>query len=266
MRLFIASILLLPVIAFAQEAPPLKALLITGGCCHDYFHQSRSLTTGSSKLANIDWTVVHEGNKSTNYKAKIYDRDDWAKGFDVVVHNECFARVTDLDFIHKITDTHADGVPAVVIHCAMHTYRDIADDSWRQFLGVTSKRHEHQSSKKIVREVHDHPVMKHFPETWTCKIDELYVIEKVWPNTTVLANGIAESEKIKGEKHAAFWVNQWGKARVFGTTFGHSNETFDDPVFIDTVTRGMLWAADKLDDDGNPKAGYAAAKPKQKKR
>ena len=250
----------------STAAEPIRALLITGGCCHDYYHQSRAITSGSRKIANIDWTVVLEGNGTTTHKAKIYEKADWAKGYDVVIHNECFARVTDVDWIHNITDAHADGVPAVVIHCAMHTYRDIEDNAWRQFLGVTSKHHEHQSEKKIVREAHDHPIMKHFPAEWTCKNDELYIIEKVWPKTTILANGIATGKKNLGEKHAGFWVNQWGNARVFGTTYGHSNTTFDDPVFIDTVTRGILWAADKLDDDGNPKPGYQIGKPKKIKK
>jgi hypothetical protein len=29
-----------------------------------------------------------------------------------------------------------------------------------------------------------------------------------------------------------------------------------DPVYLDLVTRGLLWACDKLDKDGKPKAGY----------
>ena len=74
-------------------------------------------------------------------------------------------------------------------------------------------------------------------------MDELYVIEKVWPGTTVLAT--SKSEKT-GESHPVFWTNQYGKARVFGTTYGHSNETFEDIVFLEALTSGTLWAAGKL--------------------
>jgi type 1 glutamine amidotransferase len=38
------------------------------------------------------------------------------------------------------------------------------------------------------------------------------------------------------------WVNGFGKARVFGTTFGHSDATFQDPVFLEMLSRGFLWA------------------------
>ncbi len=99
--------------------------------------------------------------------------------------------------------------------------------------------------------------MAGFPSTWTSPRDELYVIEKVWPNTTVLATGKSERD---GKTHAAFWAGNYGKARVFGTTFGHGSATFDDEVFIDTVTRGLLWATHRITPDGKPTAGYEARK------
>jgi type 1 glutamine amidotransferase len=43
-------------------------------------------------------------------------------------------------------------------------------------------------------------------------------------------------------------VNQYGKARVFSSTLGHNNGTVGDPRYLDMVTRGLLWACDKLND------------------
>jgi type 1 glutamine amidotransferase len=54
------------------------------------------------------------------------------------------------------------------------------------------------------------------------------------------------------------WVNTYGKARVFGTTVGHYNHTMQDPVYLDYVARGLLWACGKLDEEGNPLPGYGA--------
>ena len=55
------------------------------------------------------------------------------------------------------------------------------------------------------------------------------------------------------------WENIYqGKTRVFSTTIGHNNETVSDARYLDLVTRGLLWACDKLDTDGKPKPGYAA--------
>ena len=56
------------------------------------------------------------------------------------------------------------------------------------------------------------------------------------------------------------WTNTYGgKARVFSTTIGHNNATVEDARYLDLVTRGVLWACDKLEADGKPKAGYGAA-------
>ena len=45
----------------------------------------------------------------------------------------------------------------------------------------------------------------------------------------------------------------------FSTTLGHNNETVADDRYLDLVARGVLWAVDKIDADGKPKAGYGAA-------
>src|SRR5215207_9453674 len=70
---------------------PLRALLITGGCCHNYKLQSEALTNAVARLAPVRWKIIHEGGSGTQAMLPLYDDPNWAKGFDVVVHNECFA-------------------------------------------------------------------------------------------------------------------------------------------------------------------------------
>lgn len=231
--------------AVAADEKPLKALLITGGCCHNYPFQAQQLTNALAKLATVEWTIVNEGGNGTYAEIPFYDKPDWAKGFDVVVHNECFADTTNLVYIRKITSAHIAGVPAVVIHCAMHTYRSVEIDDWREFLGVTSRRHDHQSKYpvKLVEPVHS--ILKGVAADWTTPMDELYVIEKVWPNTKALATSVSEQDK---KTYPVVWVNQYGKARVFGTTYGHSDDTWHDQNFLTLVSRGTLWAAGRLND------------------
>ncbi len=232
--------------AFAGDGSagsPLRILLITSGCCHDYDFQTKSMQLAFEK-ANVatDWTVVNEGGEGTEAEIDFYGKSDWAKGFDVCIHNECFAKTTNADYIKKITGPHREGLNAVVIHCAMHTYRDAKIDDWREMLGVTSKRHDHKSSYKVNVAKANHPIMKSFPDGHTIELDELYVIEKTWPKTTVLATSVSENT---GKPHPVIWTNRYGKARVFGTTYGHSNETFQDPVFLKLIVNGTVWAATK---------------------
>ena len=229
----------------ADSTKPMHALLITGGCCHNYAFQARQLTNSVARLAMVDWTIVNEGGDGTKAQISLYDHPDWAKGFDVVVHNECFADTTDHDYIRKITVAHKAGVPAVVIHCAMHTYRATDIDDWRELLGVTSRRHDHQSKYPVKAVMPDHPILKGFPDNWVTPMDELYVIEKLWPNAKALATSVSEQD---GKTYPVIWVNEFGgKTRVFGTTYGHSDDTWRDPVFLAYVSRGVLWAAGRLD-------------------
>ncbi|HTD67815.1 MAG TPA: ThuA domain-containing protein [Candidatus Limnocylindria bacterium] len=248
-RIFLAASLLsaTALTGFSADSPspkPLRALLITGGCCHNYTLQSQQLTNAAAKLAKVEWKIVQEGGSGTKAMISLYDEADWAKGYDVVVHNECFADTTDTNYIRKITTAHKAGVPAVVIHCAMHTYRAVGIDDWREFLGVTSRRHDHQSRYAVTKVAPEHPIVKGIPDDWKTPMDELYVIDKLWPNAKALATSVSERD---GKTYPVIWINQYGKARVFGTTYGHSDDTFRDPVFLDYVTRGMLWAAGALE-------------------
>ncbi|MFP6872461.1 MAG: ThuA domain-containing protein [Verrucomicrobiales bacterium] len=221
----------------------LKILLITGGCCHNYIFQSTALTAGIEQQVNAEFTVINEGGKGTRAKIPFYDDPKWADPYDVVIHNECFADTTDTGYIRKITAVHKAGKPALVIHCAMHTYRSAKIDDWRQFLGVTSRRHEHKSNYAVISSLKDHPVMKGFPDKWITPKDELYVIDKTWPDTKPLAYSTSEKT---GKKHAVIWINKYGTARVFGTTYGHSDDTFRDKVFINLLARATAWVAGKL--------------------
>lgn len=231
----------IPSLAVAVEKLPLKLLLVTGGCCHNYRFQAMAMEEAFRDAGvDVKWTVVNEGGTGTQAMIDLYDDPNWAEGYDVVIHNECFADTDDTDYIRKITKPHAEGANAVVIHCAMHTYRSAKIDDWRQLLGVTSRHHEHQSRYPVDVVATDHPIMAGFPAGYKTEMDELYIIEKTWPETTVLATSTSEKT---GEKQPVFWTNQYGKARVFGTTYGHSDDTFRDPVFLRTLIRGTLWAA-----------------------
>ena len=227
--------------ALSTEPDSLNVLLITGGCCHDYEFQTDALLKAAEERGvAINWKVVNEGGTGTKGQIALYKQPDWGKEYDVVVHNECFANTTNEDYIRSITEAHRAGTNAVVIHCAMHTYRAAKIDDWREMLGVTSRHHEHQSNYVVRNVKPDHPAMKDFPEQWTTPKDELYIVKKVWPDTEVLASSISEKT---GENQPVIWAHKFGKARVFGTTFGHSNETFEDTVFLTTVINGIVWAA-----------------------
>lgn len=244
--LLLATTALHSTASFAAE-PAVKILLITGGCCHDYQYQTDAMKAAFEQhKVDADWTIINEGGTGTNAQIKLYDDPKWAEGYDVVIHNECFANTASEEYVRKITEAHKNGANAVVIHCAMHTYRASKVDDWRAFLGVTSRRHDHQAEYPVKIVAPEHPIMVGFPSDWVTPKDELYIIETTWPSATPLATSKSEKD---GSSNPCFWVNEYGKSRVFGTTYGHSNETFDDKHFRLALVRGTLWAANKLDDE-----------------
>ncbi len=251
--------LLLVASALQAQTSPLKVLMVCGGCCHDYENQKHILAEGISARANVEFTIVHEegpkGKADKEHKVSIYEKADWAKGYDVVLHNECFGGVTDVPFVEGIAKPHFDGLPAVVLHCSTHSYRMAQTDAWRHVIGQKSMSHEKNRDLHVKNIAPEHPVMKGFPMEWLDKADELYKNEELYPGFVPLAKAFGEDTQ---KEHNLVWVNTNGKGKVFGTTMGHNNSTMEDPVYLDLVTRGLLWACGKLDDNGKPVAGYEA--------
>ncbi len=71
--------------------------------------RSTSSPTALAERARIEVTVVHQGGTSTDSKIPLYENPDWAKGFDVIIHDECFSGVGDKDFVNTILKPHAEG-------------------------------------------------------------------------------------------------------------------------------------------------------------
>jgi len=243
----LGTLLTTSVRSLSAEAPPqpIRALLVTGGCCHDYDTQKNLIKKGLEARARIEVTVVQQGGNSTDTRIPLYEDPKWAEGYDIVLHDECFAAVKDPAWTARVLAPHRQGLPAVVIHCAMHCYRD-GTDQWFEFCGVTSHRHGAHYPHAVYNYNPQHPVMGNFGPAWSNPQGELYHIAKVWPTATVLG---ASKERDQGTEHACVWTNQYGPAKVFGTTLGHHNETVSDEKFLNLLTRGTLWACDKLNDD-----------------
>ena len=185
-----------------KPQPPIKALLVTGGCCHDYTRQKLILARGISARAPVEWTVVQQGGTTTNAKIPLYEDPDWAKGFDVVVHNECFADVKDKAWVDTILKPHREGVAAVLIHCAMHCYRT-GDDQWFEFVGVQSPGHGAHYGHKIEIADKDHPITQGLAN-WATEKGELHHTIKTFPDAKPLATAQRQDT---GEPQVCVWTN-----------------------------------------------------------
>jgi len=256
----------------AADAPkPLRVLLITGGCCHDYEHQKDVLKQGLEARANVVIDQIHTSDGSTKPPLAILGNPNYAAGYDLVIHDECAADVSDPALVEGVLKPHRDGLPGVNLHCGVHSYRvgnpndpvtpGTPHGLWFEYLGLQSSGHGPQL-----------PIAIHFTEPgsplttgmkdWTTINEELYNNIHVFATAHPLARGKQVIKQKDGgsktNETVVVWTNEYGpkKTRVFTTTIGHNTATVGDARYLDLVTRGVLWATGHLNADGTPAAGY----------
>jgi hypothetical protein len=222
---------------FAGQTP-VNAMIVTGGPFHDYTGQTKVLMDTLNAVMPINWTVVQGMSNATNLMLPLYNNPDWAKGMDIVIHNECWA---DADLPAPIVQNITrPAVARMFFHCTLHSYRVMTDDAWRELIGMTSRRHT-RAHNILLKWADGDPITAGLPPFVT-PTDELYVIEKVWPNTKALATAVSPED---GATYPVVWSHDYRGTRVFGTTLGHGNETFNTNQFKELFTRGFRWALKK---------------------
>jgi hypothetical protein len=262
--------------AGAQESnarpAALRALLVLGGCCHDYAAQKDLLKAGLESRANVTVDVLYSPDTTTAPPLAFLGDPNYAAGYDVVIHDECAADVKDPATVEDVLAPHRAGVPAVNLHCAMHSYRvaknvnepatpGTPEALWFDYLGIQSSGHGPQKPIAIVFTDPSSPIVSGM-KNWTTINEELYNNIVVRDTAHVIARGSQEpNTRPNFTESAVVWTHEYGdaKTRVFSTTIGHNNETVNDDRYLDLVTRGLLWACGKLQDSGEPTAGYGPA-------
>ena len=230
---------------------PLRGLLVTGGGHHDYASQKDIITNEISKRISVEWDILFE--MDPRRMKGLLGREDWAKGYDFIFYNFCFAREDDTDFIDKVVAVHKGGTPAIAMHCAMHTFHIFLRDqkpeekSWNKMLGVVSSGHGPHVpyDVTIVPKYANHPVVKGLPSKWRTPKGELYMVPTVLEGTTVLAHGDNGSEHKPPQPQALAWIKEKDGFRIYATTMGHHNETVATKEFLDMVANGIAWVTRK---------------------
>ena len=242
-----------------SSVKPIRALLVLGGCCHDYATQQELLSKGIAERAHVEVVIAYDSDKTTKHLNPIYESPGFADGFDVIIHDEWSADVKDLTIIDRILAPHRQGIPAVILHCGMHCYRSegfpAAVTPWFEFTGLQSTGHGPQAPIKITFGAPLHAITEG-QSTWTTINEELYNNSsgKLLASATPLASGKQTATNKKGEtingESVIVWTNNYrDSAKVFATTLGHNNDTVSDDRYLDLITRGLLWSCGKLNDD-----------------
>ncbi len=263
----------------ADTVKPLRVLIVAGGCCHEYDKQHLVLKEGNEARLNAIVDVAYNPDKTTKATFEIYKAKDWAKDFDVIIHDECSADVTDPAYVATILDAHKAGKPAINLHCAMHSYRwgnfrepvkaGTDNSGWYEMIGLQSTGHGPQQPIAITFTDKTHPITQGL-ENWTTINEELYNNVQVLTGKP-LASGvqIVPPKAKKGETlppdakateatSVVAWTNEYGpnKTKVFSTTIGHNTATVGDARYLDLITRGILWTTGHINENGQAAPGY----------
>lgn len=246
--LVLAAVLTAVVSPVQAEDPPIRALLVLGGCCHDYPVQQKLLTEGISRRTSIEWTVSYDPDKGTSHLNPWYEKENWSEGFDVVIHDECTSDVRDPKIVERILRPHREGLPAVVLHCGMHSYRTEGypqTTPWFDFTGLTSTGHGPQEPIAIEFLSETNPITLGL-KNWTTDREELYnnssgrLLETAEPLAMGKQVWTGKDGRSNEASAVCVWTNRYnGKTRVFATTLGHNNVTVGDDRYPDLVTRGL---------------------------
>ncbi len=211
---------------------------------HDYTSQKQIIADGIGQRINVRWTILHE--KQTESLKTHFRKVNWREEFDIVLYNTCHAWESDTQFIDSLAAVHAEGLPAIVLHCTMHSFhREVQADNddektWIKLLGVRSQTHGPRAPITVTKTL-DHAVTAHLDNPWTTPAGELYNILSVAKTATVLAKGdnghVAKPE-------VCIWVNQYGEGKIFGTTIGHHNVTVASDEYLDLIANAITWATE----------------------
>lgn len=227
------------------EPPPLRALLVTGGASHDYPARQEILTRGLREriVRPIEWMVRIQGLGESDVRIPLFESSEWAKGYDIVVHDHCFPRVRDSGYLERILAPHRAGLPAVLLHGTMMSFRT-GDDRWFQFTGVSIRGHEPDRAVAL-RALGAQSAAFPIAMPWEIPREELYRVDNLITGTTPLAEAMDPA----GKAHPVIWTRRWGPAqtRVFATSLGNATATVADPRYLDLIARGFLWSLGETD-------------------
>jgi hypothetical protein len=103
--------------SFAEETTkPIKVLLVIFGFVHDYATQKDLIKNGIEARINATVEIAYNDTKDTKPIFEAYKKSNWADAYDVIIHDECAADITDPTYVENILKAHRDGKPAVNLH------------------------------------------------------------------------------------------------------------------------------------------------------
>lgn len=130
------------------------------------------------------------------------------------------------------------------VHAAADTEYD-----WEWYGGLVGAyfdRHPAPQEATVEIVAPDHPTMAGLPAT-VSRFDEWYDFRTLpGPDVTVLAllDEASYEDGGMGDPHPIMWAHEYDGGRSFYTGFGHTIESFSEPLVLDVLGRAIGWVTD----------------------
>ena len=171
--------------------------------------------------------------------------------FDAIVFNSSTGELdlTDEQKADLISFVHDDGKGYVGIHASNDC--NYKWNEWALITGGWFDQHPWGTfDAPVVLEDADFTAVRHFPKAFL-KRDEIYQM-KNWSRDNVNVLLRLDETKLKYENNprihredrdfAVAWSKMYGKGRVFYSTLGHTNESWDDPDIQKMYFEAIRWS------------------------
>jgi len=117
---------------------------------------------------------------------------------------------------------------------------------YNQMVGAWFVSHPKQQEAKLLVKDQHHISTRHLPAVWE-RWDEWYNFKNISPDIKVLIS--IDEASYEGGKNGAFhpmaWYHNFEGGRVFYTGLGHTNESYDEPLFLQHLLGGIQYAMGK---------------------
>jgi len=237
--MLVARLALIGPAILAMPIPQKLNLLVfskTRGFRHDSIPSGRRAIY---KLAEKNgWTVTYSEDSTWFSDSKL-------KAFDTVVFLNTTGDVLEEDQQKAMENYIHSGGGYMGIHSASDTEYDWP--WYGQLVGAWFKRHPQIQEAKVKIEDPNHPAMKGLPNPWT-RTDEWYDFRenprsKVHVLASMDVKSYQNSEMV--DDHPMVWCHDFEGGRSFYCEFGHTKESYSDPLYLQILREGIKWAAGK---------------------
>ncbi|HUP14322.1 MAG TPA: ThuA domain-containing protein, partial [Niastella sp.] len=128
------------------------------------------------------------------------------------------------------------------IHAAADTEYDWP--WYNKLVGAWFLSHPAQQKAVVMVTDRSNPATSFLPERWE-RFDEWYNYKNINPDIKVLASLDESTYKggQNGNNHPIAWYHEFDGGRAFYTGMGHTNESYQDPLFLRHLLEGIRYAA-----------------------